>query len=86
VKNLKKQRNCKICQSEEWIAKAILSLHQCEKLGYREIIERMLPHIELNEYNISVHLHRHCEQKDIIEAEESQARFEKYKAKCLAES
>lgn len=82
---MKKQRNCKICQSEEWIAKAVLYLHHCERLSYREITERMKPYLEINEYNISVHRHRHVQEVDIIEAEESKARWEKYKAKLMAE-
>jgi len=81
---MKKQVNCKICR-EEWIANAILYLHHCERVSYREIIERMKPHIAINEYNLSTHFSRHVEQKDIIEAEESNARWEKFKAKCLAQ-
>jgi hypothetical protein len=73
---LKKQRNCKICR-EQWIANAILYLHHCERASYREIIERMKTFIDINEYNISVHLHRHVQEIDIIEAEQKQARWAK---------
>jgi len=82
-KHLRKQRNCKLCQ-EQWIANAVLSLHHCEKLSYREIIERMRPYIAINEYNLSTHFSRHVEQKDIIEAEESNARWERFKTERLA--
>jgi hypothetical protein len=80
---LKKNRICKICRHE--LAPAILYLHLCEGYSYKRIIEaygRFIPNLNL--YNISNHLNFHISEKDIKEAEESKARWEKYKAKYLA--
>ena len=72
MKNAKKQRNCKICKSE--YSQALLYLHYCEHLSYRQLIERYEHRLTLNEYNLSCHFHRHVEQKDIEEVEKLRAR------------
>ena len=63
----------------------MLALHHCEGLSYREIIERMKPYIAINGYNLSTHFSRHLTEQDIVEAEESHARWQRFKAKCLAQ-
>jgi hypothetical protein len=45
----------------------------------------MKPYIRINSYNLNCHFQRHVEESDIIEAEESNARWEQFKAKCLAQ-
>jgi hypothetical protein len=50
-------------------------------MSYRQLIELYKQYgLYLNEFNISCHLHRHVEQKDIEEAEATKARWEKMKA------
>jgi hypothetical protein len=44
----------------------------------------MQPYIAINEYNLSTHFSRHVEQKDIVEAEESKARWERFITERLA--
>ena len=78
------QRNCKICNSEKWLAEAFV-IALVEHRTYEEIIEMFAHHgISLNIYNCSVHKHRHCEHKDFLKAEETKAQWDAYDA-TLAE-
>ena len=62
------QRNCKICRSN--FAQALLYRNHIDKLTYVQLIELYKQYgLELNQYNISCHLHRHVEQSDIEELE-----------------
>ena len=77
VKKLRFQRNCKICKSD--LATAILYLHHCENYSYKQLIDRYKPVIDINEYNLNCHFHRHVEQSDICEVEQTKLRWEKMK-------
>ena len=73
---MKKQRNCKICQSEEWLIIAFTYGFHIEHYTYLQLIEMFEKYgIRLNIYNCSIHIHRHLEQKDFIEAEQKQIRW-----------
>ena len=80
-KRLKRQKNCKICSAPEWLAEAFTYRYHVEHLSYVELIEIYEPYgLHLNIYNCSVHIHRHLEQKDFIEAEQKQERWQQCKA------
>lgn len=63
--------HCKICKSE--YALALLYLHHCEHLSYRELIANYKHHLSINEYNLSCHFQRHVEQLDIEHVEKLKA-------------
>jgi hypothetical protein len=79
---LKKQRNCKICNSPEWLSDAFVIAYHAEHQTYEQIIEMFARHgISLNIYNCSVHKHRHLENRDFLKAEETKARWDEIDAK-----
>lgn len=59
--------HCKICKSE--FALALLYLHHCEHLSYKQLIDRYKRHLNINEFNLSCHFQRHVEQSDIEHVE-----------------
>lgn len=65
----------KICKSE--YALALLYLHHCEHLSYRELIARYAHQLRINEYNLSSHFQRHVEQSDIEHVEKLKASQDK---------
>lgn len=67
--------HCKICKSE--YALALLYLHHCEHLSYRELIARYAHQLRINEYNLSSHFQRHVEQSDIEHVEKLKASQDK---------
>jgi hypothetical protein len=78
---LKKQRNCKICQNEEWLIASFTYGFHVEHLTYLQLIAMFEKYgISLNIYNCSVHIHRHLEMQDFKEAEATKARWLSYKA------
>jgi len=84
--HLKKQRNCKICNSPEWLITAFTYGYHIEHLTYLQLIEMFEKYgVHLNIYNCHVHIQRHLEQKDFIEAEQKQIRWAKIDEK-IAES
>ncbi len=82
-KHLRKQRNCKICQSEEWLVTSFTYGFHVEHLTYLQLIGMLEKYgiSSNNFYNCSVHVRRHLEQKDFIEAEQKQARWQSIKLK-----
>jgi hypothetical protein len=75
---LKKQRNCKICQSEEWLITSFTYGFHVEHLTYLQLITMFEKYgISLNIYNCSVHIHRHLEMRDFREAEATKVRWQK---------
>jgi hypothetical protein len=81
---LKKQRNCKICNAEEWLREYFVYAYHVEHLTYEQIIEVFERHgVSLNFYNCSVHKHRHLEQCDLKKAEETKARWDAIDAKLF---
>ena len=85
-KNTHYQRNCKICNSPFWLYQALLYHYHNDNYSYAQLVEFYKQnHFSLNQYNISVHIHRHVEQKDIEEAEAQKAYFEKMKTEVDAE-
>lgn len=67
-------KNCKICQSP--YATALLYRYHVEHLPYVQLIELYKKYgLELNVYNVSCHLHRHVQQRDIEEVEKLKARW-----------
>jgi hypothetical protein len=61
---MKKQRNCKICQSYQ--STPLLALYHVHKFTYKQIIAYFAKRgLFLNLFNINCHLHRHVEQSDI---------------------
>jgi hypothetical protein len=82
VNLLKYQRNCKICNSEEWLRDYFAYAIHIERLTYEQIIEVFERHgLSLNFFNCSCHKHRHLEQKDLKKAEETKARRDEIDAK-----
>jgi hypothetical protein len=81
-----KQRNCKICNCEEWLSDYFVLAYHVERLTYQQIIEVFEKYgVHLNVYNINCHLHRHVEQKDLRAAEAKKARWDAYDAKHVAD-
>jgi hypothetical protein len=80
-KLLKKQRNCKICNAEEWLRDYFVLAYHVEHLTYYEICEVFARHgYEINFYNVNVHVQRHLTNEDFHKAEATKARWEKIKA------
>ena len=65
--------HCKICKSS--YATALLYLHVCEHLTYKQLIERYKQCLSINELNLSCHFQRHVEQSDIERVEKLQAEW-----------
>lgn len=63
--------HCKICRSD--YALALLYLHHCERLSYKQLIEKYKHRLSLNQYNLSCHFQRHVEQSDIENVEKLKA-------------
>ena len=83
---MKYQKNCKICNTEEWLQDAFC-VAIVSGQTYEEIIEMFERHgISLNIYNVSVHKHRHLENQDLKKAEETKARWEAIDTKLSAKA
>ena len=52
-------------------------MRHCENYGYKQLIDRYKHLLDINEYNLSRHFHRHVEQSDIYEVEQTKLRWEK---------
>lgn len=65
--------HCKICKSS--YAKSLLYLYHCEKLTYKQIIEKYKHLLSINIFNLSCHFQRHVEQSDIEEVEKLHAEW-----------
>lgn len=68
---MKFEPHCKICKSE--YATALLYLHHCEHLSYKQLIDRYKRVLDINLYNLSCHLQRHVQQSDIEHVEKLKA-------------
>jgi len=74
-KHLKKQCNCKIFNAPEWLITSFTYGFHIEHYTYLQLIAMFEKHvISLNIYNCNVHIHRHIQMQDFVEAEQKQAR------------